>query len=204
MRQDEDGKLHLTRAGLDDKGLEKLLHRLSREAGGATGRCSSGWCSTARPARCRWKVLLEPFGEAEGFELCGHCDNCLRMASTAEAAPASEAATVDEPARPEPPPRPPFTAGDAVRVARYGRGIVESVDGEGVTVRFGEGRARTFLADYVRPVPVQARRRVAGSRVSSRPLPSTKTSTPSNPSPAAKARREKWPQTLWVVRHGQN
>jgi len=164
VRQDKDRKLHLTRAGLDDKGLEKLLtgYRAKRESDRAMLERMVFYGQTGR---CRWKVLLEPFGEAEGFELCGHCDNCLRMASTAEAAPASEAATVDEPARPEPPPRPPFTAGDAVRVARYGRGIVESVDGEGVTVRFGEGRARTFLADYVRPVPVQARRRVAGPQV---------------------------------------
>ena len=88
----------------------------------------------------------------------------LLLGRGTEAAPADEAATVDQPA-PEPPPRPPFAAGDAVRVAHYGRGIVESVDGEGVTVRFGEGRARTFLADYVRPAIARARRRVAGPRV---------------------------------------
>ena len=164
VRQDKDRKLHLTRAGLDDKGLEKLLtgYRAKRESDRVMLERMVFYGQTGR---CRWKVLLEPFGEAEGFELCGHCDNCLRMASAAEAAAASEAATVDEPARAEPPPRPPFAAGDAVRVARYGRGVVESVDGEGVTVRFGEGRARTFLADYVRPATAQAGRRVAGPRV---------------------------------------
>jgi hypothetical protein len=37
-----------------------------------------------------------------------------------------------------------------VRVARYGAGIVEATDGEGVTVRFLDGPSRVFLADYVR------------------------------------------------------
>ena len=30
----------------------------------------------AQSALCRWKLLLEHFGEAEGFEACGSCDNC--------------------------------------------------------------------------------------------------------------------------------
>jgi ATP-dependent DNA helicase RecQ len=31
----------------------------------------------AQSAGCRWKLLLDYFGEGEGFEPCGHCDNCL-------------------------------------------------------------------------------------------------------------------------------
>jgi len=30
----------------------------------------------AQSALCRWKLLLQHFGEAEGFEKCGTCDNC--------------------------------------------------------------------------------------------------------------------------------
>ena len=30
----------------------------------------------AQSAVCRWKLLLEYFNEAEGFERCGDCDNC--------------------------------------------------------------------------------------------------------------------------------
>ena len=26
---------------------------------------------------CRWKLLLDYFGEAAGFERCGVCDNCV-------------------------------------------------------------------------------------------------------------------------------
>jgi ATP-dependent DNA helicase RecQ len=31
----------------------------------------------ARSATCRWKLLLEYFGESEGFDRCGTCDNCV-------------------------------------------------------------------------------------------------------------------------------
>jgi ATP-dependent DNA helicase RecQ len=26
---------------------------------------------------CRWKIILEYFGEGEGFDRCGTCDNCV-------------------------------------------------------------------------------------------------------------------------------
>jgi ATP-dependent DNA helicase RecQ len=32
--------------------------------------------SFAQSAQCRWKLLLEYFNEADGFEKCGGCDNC--------------------------------------------------------------------------------------------------------------------------------
>jgi ATP-dependent DNA helicase RecQ len=31
----------------------------------------------AQSAACRWKLLLENFGEAGGFDRCGTCDNCV-------------------------------------------------------------------------------------------------------------------------------
>jgi len=31
----------------------------------------------AQSAGCRWKLLLDNFGEADGFERCGVCDNCV-------------------------------------------------------------------------------------------------------------------------------
>jgi ATP-dependent DNA helicase RecQ len=33
--------------------------------------------SYAQSAQCRWKLLLDYFNEADGFERCGTCDNCL-------------------------------------------------------------------------------------------------------------------------------
>ena len=33
--------------------------------------------SYAQSAACRWKMLLDYFGEADGFDRCGTCDNCV-------------------------------------------------------------------------------------------------------------------------------
>jgi ATP-dependent DNA helicase RecQ len=50
----------------------------------------------AQSGRCRWRMLLEFFEEAPGFERCGECDNCRRMADherqAQEAGPAEPAA----------------------------------------------------------------------------------------------------------------
>jgi ATP-dependent DNA helicase RecQ len=174
VRQHRDGRLELTRAGLDDKALETLLagYREKRESDRAMLERMVFYGQTGQ---CRWKVLLEPFGEAEDFGTCGHCDNCLRMAlavATAESEAAAAAAEGEQAApAPSPSARPPFSPGDAVRVARYGAGVVEAIDGEGVTVRFLDGPARTFLADYVRPAKgtgpagASAKRSAAGLRV---------------------------------------
>jgi hypothetical protein len=73
----------------------------------------------------------------------------------------------------EPPPRPDplrkpnpeplrtadFTAGQHVRVPRYGPGIVEEADGRTVTVKFPNGSMRCFLSSYVQAV--RRRERVA-------------------------------------------
>ena len=32
----------------------------------------------AQSAACRWKLLLEYFGEADAFDRCGSCDNCVQ------------------------------------------------------------------------------------------------------------------------------
>jgi ATP-dependent DNA helicase RecQ len=36
----------------------------------------------AQSALCRWKLLLENFGEGDGFERCGVCDNCTTPMDT--------------------------------------------------------------------------------------------------------------------------
>jgi ATP-dependent DNA helicase RecQ len=96
----------------------------------------------AQTGFCRWRVLLEYFGEPLPFdERCGHCDNCLR--SPPALAPRKDAVKpVDAaPAR--------FAAGDAVRVPRYGDGLVRQAAGDEVTVVFPDSAVRSFVADYV-------------------------------------------------------
>src|SRR5438552_1024652 len=100
----------------------------------------------AQTGFCRWRVLLEYFGEPLPFdERCGHCDNCLLPPP----APAPARSAVVEPmtaisAR--------FAPGDMVRVPRYGEGQVQRVAGDEVTVVFPDSAVRSFVVDYVEPV----------------------------------------------------
>ena len=114
-------------------------------------------------------MLLDNFGESEGFEACGTCDNCVRIAATFAAAEREregetlEAEAVDaaapsggptQQARPAVAAAPAasslFERGEIVSVPRYGRGIVDAVDAEGIAVLFPEGSRRVFLAAFVR------------------------------------------------------
>jgi Superfamily II DNA helicase len=166
VRQDGTGQLALTRAGLDADALEKLLlsYREKREHDRAMLEKMVFYGQTGH---CRWKVLLENFDAAEGFDRCGTCDNCIRIAAAFAAAERDAGAGHEElsetPAAssaaqlPQP--------GEIVGVPRYGRGIVESVSAEGVTVVFPEGSRRVFLPSFVRREPGSSRRRRAPAKV---------------------------------------
>ena len=105
----------------------------------------------AQTGFCRWKTLLEGFDESlpGDVERCGHCDNCARLASQA----------VELLPEPEPVPRlieitatsnSPFELGDVVKAPRYGEGVVASIKGEEIGVRFPDKSQRTFLATFLK------------------------------------------------------
>ncbi|HEX2541701.1 MAG TPA: ATP-dependent DNA helicase RecQ [Caldimonas sp.] len=150
VRQDREGRLSLTRAGLDADALEKLLETY-REKREHDREMLERMVFYGQTGHCRWKVLLENFDEAERLSACGTCDNCARIAA-AFAAAQSSAAREDD--RPEPASAradaPAFARGDPVTVPRYGRGLVDACDAEGVTVVFPGGERRMFLASFVR------------------------------------------------------
>jgi ATP-dependent DNA helicase RecQ len=144
------GRWRLLRAGLPATGLaalgasyadkrsedQALLEQMVFYA-------QSGWC--------RWRVLLTHFGAVpSGFDRCGHCDNCRRLA--AHAAQAAQQAPDDTASAPGPAAPRPLAAGDAVRVRRYGRGRVRSADALSVDVEFPNGEVRCFVPDWVTPV----------------------------------------------------
>jgi ATP-dependent DNA helicase RecQ len=98
---------------------------------------------------CRWKVLLDYFGDdVPGFEQCCRCDNCLNppapMALSAirddefEREPVAEAAPL-------------FEVGAQVRVPKFDVGTVQSVAGDQVTIEFPDHSSRTFMAHFVAP-----------------------------------------------------
>ncbi|MCA1619692.1 MAG: RecQ family zinc-binding domain-containing protein [Acidobacteria bacterium] len=108
-------------------------------------------------AECRWKLLHEYFGEELAPGACGHCDNCLH--------PLEERLGLSTPEAEAPAPRegPPdvsgakrmkkvleVSEGDAVRVPKYGRGRVASLEDDKVAVELPDGETRTFKREFVR------------------------------------------------------
>ena len=100
-------------------------------------------------ASCRWKLLLDYFGdEVEGFEQCCACDNCRNPPQLAGVEIRDDEFDRDQP---EPDAGPQFEAGSRVRVPRFDVGTVVSMAGDQVTIVFPDQGTRTFLADYVQP-----------------------------------------------------
>jgi ATP-dependent DNA helicase RecQ len=103
----------------------------------------------AQTGFCRWKVLLEHFGEQVEWSHCGICDNCVRPPEQAlsplSARQLRQAAT---PKKEEPS----LKVGNPVKVPKYGEGRVVSVAGEKITIIFPDSQTRTFLRNYVEPV----------------------------------------------------
>jgi ATP-dependent DNA helicase RecQ len=101
----------------------------------------------AQTGTCRWRVILEYFGERLEGGRCGHCDNCRRAEQHDR-----EEAVIEQavPARKRERKRREYAVGDEVRVPRYGTGRVREAAGDEVTVEFANGDARTFLRSYVR------------------------------------------------------
>lgn len=89
-------------------------------------------------ASCRWRLLLEYFGEQPEWERCGHCDNCLHPIEhqigfpidsnryEIEEMPTAEAAT----------PEPHLEKGEMVTVPRYGEGRLEAIEDDILVISF--------------------------------------------------------------------
>jgi ATP-dependent DNA helicase RecQ len=109
----------------------------------------------AQTALCRWKVLLDYFGDPVEWERCEVCDTCRRtgrppvVERPADAPPSPLPASDQRASRAEPT-RLPFRVGDVLLVPVHGRGEVRSLRGDKVELRFPDGAVRTFKRDYLR------------------------------------------------------
>lgn len=92
---------------------------------------------------CRWRQILEYFGETPDFEQCGRCDVCLNPPQapieTATAAP-----SVPRPA--------PLAVGDRIRTPQHGSVRIESVENEIIVARLKNGELKRFHRDYIMPL----------------------------------------------------
>ena len=107
----------------------------------------------AQTGLCRWRVMLDYFGETLEREACGHCDNCERaetrpspLASVDLAQPTVSVlrdaqAAIDEAQR--------LTVGDRVSTPQSGEGEVVGMHDDKVDVRFPDGETRTFKREFV-------------------------------------------------------
>jgi ATP-dependent DNA helicase RecQ len=100
----------------------------------------------AQTGFCRWKVLLEYFGEQVAWSHCGSCDNCLRPP---EQALSPEHVRHAIPVASQAEKAPPLQAGAPVKVAKFGEGRVVSSAGDKVTIVFPDSSKKTFLRNYV-------------------------------------------------------
>lgn len=108
----------------------------------------------AQSALCRWKILLEYFGEEAEWERCMTCDNCLNPLEATVAPPkaASEPVARKDPERApaaeaeEQVPR--IRRGQVVRLPEHGEGEVLEVQGDKILVTFPNGEQKLFKKEF--------------------------------------------------------
>jgi ATP-dependent DNA helicase RecQ len=106
----------------------------------------------AQSGYCRWKLLLDYFGDDNGIERCGSCDNCVSPPAIVDEPPgdgqehvhAGEALLAEDES-----PAPHFFVGDKVRVPKFDIGTVTVIEGDKITVAFAQEETRTFMAEFV-------------------------------------------------------
>jgi ATP-dependent DNA helicase RecQ len=109
----------------------------------------------AQTGFCRWKVLLEYFGEEVEWDHCAHCDNCINPPEKAlTAQPAHDHRTEEEAivGTEKPESERTFSIGAEVEVPKIGKGKVTASSYDMVTVIFPNSQKRTFMKSYVKPI----------------------------------------------------
>ncbi|HSK08618.1 MAG TPA: RecQ family ATP-dependent DNA helicase [Vicinamibacterales bacterium] len=116
----------------------------------------------AQSALCRWKILVEYFGEDLEWDRCGHCDTCehpveseirhpselRRPGAPSPVAPGSVNG-VEAPAAAASP----MKKGSLVRLPGFGEGEVIEVQGDKLLVGFPDGKQKLFKKDFAAPSP---------------------------------------------------
>jgi ATP-dependent DNA helicase RecQ len=106
----------------------------------------------AQTALCRWKVLLDYFGEGVDWDKCEACDACRRAAAVPIEAPVAkpdfspEGIHVREQQQPK---APQAQKGDLLVVPVHGPGEVTAVEGDKIEMRFPDGVVRKFKKEFV-------------------------------------------------------
>jgi ATP-dependent DNA helicase RecQ len=151
VEEAEGGLFRLLRSGLGDVELSEMAARYEQRAEADRDHLRRV-VHYAQTALCRWKAVLDYFGETPEWEHCGRCDNCGRPIEEPVLTP--DRRMVQPPrARPEVLPLPPILGetnpaslrpGDTLTLSIFGPCQVRAVSGEGLTVAFADGEVREF------------------------------------------------------------
>ena len=150
VEESETGQFHLLRSGLDAEELEEAARHYEQRAEADRDRLRRV-VLYAQTALCRWKAILDYFGETMPEERCGSCDNCQRP--IAEPVVTADRQTVRLPtAAPEVLPLGPILGrdpaslrqGDTLTLPMFGTGEVMQVNEETLMVAFADGEVRQF------------------------------------------------------------
>ena len=148
----EDGGVRLLRRDLAEADFEALAAAYSRRHEADRAKLEH-MVLYAQTALCRWKVLVEYFGEPVDWDGCGTCDACRRPAASVQPPVASpdfspEGIHLRERQRPAPAFRP-IAVGDVLTASSHGRGTVTAIEDDKVELRFTDGTTRKFKRDFV-------------------------------------------------------
>jgi ATP-dependent DNA helicase RecQ len=149
----EAGKFRLLRSGLGAEELEEVAAQYEQRAEADRDRLRRV-ILYAQTALCRWKSILEYFGESQAIQgdNCGVCDNCQRP--IAEPVVAHDRLAIRPPrAEPEILPLSSILGakdpallreGDTLTLPIFGTGEVRQVGEDSLTVAFSDGEVREF------------------------------------------------------------
>jgi ATP-dependent DNA helicase RecQ len=152
VEEPEPGSLRLVKPKLSAAELDELAEIYQERARNDRERLQS-MVRYAQTALCRWRAILDYFGEEPEFERCGHCDRCAHpRPEPRETRPAAPSPSIGQPGRPLP--LPPLmdgrtaadlAPGEEVNLPAFGAGTVRE-SGEGrLLVDFENGETREFL-----------------------------------------------------------
>jgi ATP-dependent DNA helicase RecQ len=141
--EEAEGGFRLLRSGLGPGELAEMAARYEHKAEADRDNLRRV-VLYAQTALCRWKAVLDYFGETPEWERCDHCDNCERPIAEPPPAP-----VVKREALPLPPilgEKDPgsLQPGDTLTMPIFGAGEVREAAGGVLTVAFADGEVREF------------------------------------------------------------
>lgn len=125
---------YLEKQSLDREKLERMMHY-------------------GQSVQCRWRLLLDYFGEASDFASCGNCDVCLNP-PVAEPAEAPTKPLVEQHA---------FEVGATIRTPQHGEAKIEAVENDILVARLKNGELKRYHRDFVAPAKRRAKRHAAAA-----------------------------------------